>query len=151
MGIEIGYYYKYYTVIDIEKWRRGNEHIWGDEGFTWKVAVEFINYKFKNSDDKSVNNYRVDNAGYEVDIEDWIRILKNSKECPIFVKFQYDQPIKTMGEGSLFVLYEEDDDCEGTNSGYTSNFAWSRASDANNVISPDSSYWNRLACEGGRL
>ena len=134
MGIEIGYYYKYYTVIDIEKWRRGNEHILGDEEFTWKVVVEFINYKFKNSDDKSVNNYRVDNAGYEVDIKDWIRILKNSKECPIFVKFQDDQPIKTMGKGYLFVLYEEGKDCNETNSDYTSHFAWSRSSDVNNVI-----------------
>ena len=30
------------------------------------------------------------------------------KERPIFVQFQDDQPIKTTGEGSMFVLYEEE-------------------------------------------
>ena len=129
MGIETKYKYKYYTVIDVEQWRRDNKDIWGDEEFSWSVACEFINYKFKNSDDKSVNNYRVDNAGYEVDIKDWIRILKENKECPVFVQFHDDQPIKTMGEGSLFVLYQKGNDCEETNSGYTSNFAWSRVNE----------------------
>ena len=108
MGIETKYEYTYYTVIDTEQWRRSNEDIWGEEGFTWDVAIEFINYKFKTSRDKSVNNYRVDYAGYEHDIKNWIRIHERNKERPVFVQFQEDQPIKTMGEGSLFVLYEYD-------------------------------------------
>ena len=49
---------------------------------------------------------RVEYAGYEQDIGDWIRIHENHKERPVFVQFQDDQPIKTTGEGSMFVLYE---------------------------------------------
>lgn len=108
MGIESKYDYTYYTVIDIERWRRGNEDIWGDDGFTWAKAIDFINHKFKNSEDKSVNNYIVDYAGYEQKIEDWILHHERHKERPVFVQFQEDQPIKTMGEGSMFVLYECD-------------------------------------------
>ena len=108
MGIETKYDYTYYTVIDTEQWRRGYEDIWGDEGFTWAKAIDFINHKFKTSEDKSVNNYRVDYAGYEQDIHSWIRAHENHKERPVFVQFQDDQPIKTTGEGSLFVIYEDD-------------------------------------------
>ena len=52
MGIETNYDYKYYTVIDAEQWRRGNEDIWGDDGFTWDKAIEFINYKFNEKDNE---------------------------------------------------------------------------------------------------
>jgi sulfatase maturation enzyme AslB (radical SAM superfamily) len=110
MGIETKYEYTYYTVIDTEQWRRGNEDIWGTDGFTWAKAINFINHKFKNSEDKSVNNYIVDYAGYEQKIEDWILHHERHKERPVFVQFQEDQPIKTMGEGSLFVIYEEEED-----------------------------------------
>ena len=110
MGLETKYDYTYYTAIDIEQWRRGNEDIWGDDGFTWEKAINFINHKFKNSEDKSVNNYRVDYAGYEQKIEDWILHHERHKERPVFVQFQDDQPIKTIGEGSMFVLYEEEDE-----------------------------------------
>ena len=110
MGIETKYDYKYYTVINTEQWRRGNEDIWGDDGFTWGKAIEFINYKFRTSEDKSVNNYRVDYAGYEQEIDAWIRAHERHKERPVFVQFQDDQQIKTTGGGSLFVLYEEYDD-----------------------------------------
>ena len=113
MGIETKYDYTYYTVIVTERWRRGNEEWLGyddDEvGFTWEKAIDFINYKFKNSEDKSVNNYRVDYAGYEQDIDAWIRTHERHKERPVFVQFQADQEIKLTGEGSMFVLYEEED------------------------------------------
>jgi len=112
MGIETKYDYTYYTAIDIEQWRRGNEDIWGDDGFTWEKAINFINHKLKNSEDKSVNNYRVDYAGYEQKIEDWILHHERHKERPVFVQFQDDQPIKTIGEGSMFVLYEEEEEDE---------------------------------------
>ena len=108
MGIETKYDYTYYTAIDTEQWRRGNEDIWGTDGFTWAKAIDFINHKFKNSEDKSVNNYRVDYAGYEQDIDFWIRTHERHKERTVFVQFQDDQPIKTTGEGSMFVLYEEE-------------------------------------------
>ena len=45
MGIETKYDYTYYTAIDTEQWRRGNEDIWGTDGFTWAKAIDFINYK----------------------------------------------------------------------------------------------------------
>ena len=111
MGIETKYDYTYYTVINTARWRRGNEEWLGydeDDGFTWEKAIDFINYKFKNSEDKSVNNYRVDYAGYEQDIDAWIKAHERHKERPVFVLFQDDQPIKTTGEGSMFVLYEEE-------------------------------------------
>jgi len=110
MGIETKYDYTYYTAIDTEQWRRGNEDIWGDDGFTWEKAINFINHKFKTSEDKSVNNYRVDYAGYEQDIDAWIKAHERHKERPVFVQFQDDQQIKTTGGGSLFVLYEEEYD-----------------------------------------
>ena len=144
MGIETKYDYTYYTAIDIEQWRRGNEDIWGDDGFTWEKAINFINHKLKNSEDKSVNNYRVDYAGYEQDIGDWIRIHERNKERPVFVQFQDDQPIKTTGEGSMFVLYEEynDDDDEDEDSAY-------EGEDEYNNNSPDAE--DGLAGLGGRL
>ena len=112
MGIESKYDYTYYTVIKTEQWRRGNEEWLGydddDVGFTWENAINFINHKFKTSEDKSVNNYRVDYAGYEQDIDAWIRAHERHKERPVFVQFQDDQQIKTTGGGSLFVLYEEE-------------------------------------------
>ena len=135
---------RYYTVIDTEQWRRGNEDIWGTDGFTWAKAIDFINHKFKNSEDKSVNNYRVDYAGYEQDIKDWIRIHERNKERPVFVQFQDDQLIKTTGEGSMFVLYEEynDDDDEDEDSEY-------EGEDEYNNNSPDAE--DGLAGLGGRL
>ena len=116
MGIETKYDYTYYTVIETEQWRRGNEEWLGydddDVGFTWENAINFINHKFKTSEDKSVNNYRVDCAGYEQDIGDWIRIHERHKERPVFVQFQDEQQIKTTGGGSLFILYEEEEEEE---------------------------------------
>tara|TARA_B100000902_G_scaffold332680_1_gene330753 strand:+ start:1434 stop:1871 length:438 start_codon:yes stop_codon:yes gene_type:complete len=106
MGIETKYEYTYFTVIDTEQWRRGNEDIWGEDGFTWEKAIDFINHKLKKSDDISVNKYRVEYAGYEQDIDAWIRAHENHKERPVFVQFQDDQPIMRRGEGSMFVLYE---------------------------------------------
>ena len=139
MGIESKYDYIYYTVIDTEQWRRGNEDIWGTDGFTWAKAIDFINHKFKNSEDKSVNNYIVDYAGYEQDIGDWIRIHERHKERPVFVQFQDDQPIKTTGEGSMFVLYEEEDDEDEED-------AYSTGPDDDNYGNVDG-----LAGAGGRL
>jgi len=139
MGIETRYEYTYYTVIVTEQWRRGNEDIWSDDGFTWEKAIDFINNKFKTSEDKSVNNYRVDYAGYENDIKDWIRIHERHKERPVFVQFQADQEIKLTGEGSMFVLYEEIDDDDEED-------AYSTEPDDDNYGTVDG-----LAGAGGRL
>ena len=50
MGIESKYEYIYYTVIETEQWRRGNEDIWGTDGFTWAKAIDFINHKVKKTE-----------------------------------------------------------------------------------------------------
>ena len=144
MGIETKYDYTYYTAIDTEQWRRGNEDIWGTDGFTWAKAIDFINNKFKTSEDKSVNNYRVDYAGYEQDIDAWIRTHERHKERAVFVQFQDDQLIKTTGGGSLFVIYEEEED-EDDNM-FTNEY--------NNNHSPEGHYDGNvdgLAGLGGRL
>ena len=152
MGIETKYDYTYYTVIDTEQWRRGNEEWLGydedDEGFTWEKAIEFINYKFKNSEDTSVNKYRVDYAGYEQDIDAWIRTHERHKERTVFVQFQDDQLIKTTGGGSLFVIYEEEyaEEEDEDDNMFTNEY--------NNIHSPDGLYYGSLdglAGAGGRL
>ena len=116
---------------------------WFNDGFTWHEAINYVEHKFKTSEDKSVNKYRVDYAGYEQDIGDWVRIHERNKERPVFVQFQDNQPIKTMGEGSLFVLYEED------------GVHYSSASDDESDeegTGPDGNYgYDGLAGAGGRL
>ena len=104
MGIETKYEYTYYTVIDTEQWLRGIEAM--EEVHIWPKSIDFINYKLKNSEDKSVNKYRVDYVEYEQDIGDWIRNHERHKERPVFVQFQDDQPIMRTGGGTLFVLYD---------------------------------------------
>lgn len=108
MGIETKYEYIYYTVIDTEQWRRGNEEWFGEDGFTWEKAIEFISHKLKTSEDESLHKYKVEYAQYNHNIENWRHTLIIHKERPVFVQFQDDQPIKTVGEGSMFVLYEDD-------------------------------------------
>ena len=109
MGIETKYEYTYYTVINISLL---NLHEQFTEGarFLPSRAIEFIEGKFKNSEDKSVNNYKVDYAQYCEDIGSWIRAQHRNKERPVFVQFQDDQPIQLTGEGDMFILYEEEDD-----------------------------------------
>jgi hypothetical protein len=141
MGIETKYDYIYYTVI-----RRGDMGWCDDVGFTWEKAIDFINHKLKESDDISVNKYRVEYAGYEQDIDAWIRTHERHKERPVFVQFQDDQPIMIRGEGSMFVLYEigygeeQEDDNMFTN-------------EYNNIHSPDINEGSvdGLAGAGGRL
>lgn len=148
MGIETKYDYTYYTVIDTVRWRQGNEEWLGydedDDGFTWEKAINFINHKFKTSKDKSVNNFIVEYAGYEQDIDAWIRAHERHKERTVFVRFQDDQPIMRTGEGSLFVIYEDD------------GLHYSGAEDEEEAYStgPDDEYYGSvdgLAGYGGRL
>ena len=140
MGIETKYDYKYYTVIDVEQWRNEDQRIWEEgRGYSLNNVIEFINNKFKNSDDKSVNKYRVDYAQYEHDIEHWRRAHERNKEMTIFVQFQEDQPIIMRGANSLYVLYEEEDQEDD----YSTN-------DEGEIIMPDIDY-DSLARYGGRL
>jgi len=139
MGIETKYAYKYYTVINVEQWRNDDQRIWEEgRGYSLNNVIEFINNKFKNSDDKSVNKYRVDYAQYEDDIEHWRRARERNKEMTIFVQFQEDQPIIMRGANSLYVLYEEDQEDD-----YSTN-------DEGEIIMSDIDY-DSLARYGGRL
>ena len=108
MGIETKYGYIYYTIINTLEMSPVTREEWFNDGFTWHEAINYVEHKFKTSEDKSVNKYRVDYAGYEQDIGDWVRIHERNKERPVFVQFQDDQLIRTTGEGSMFVLYEEE-------------------------------------------
>ena len=108
MGIETKYEYIYYTVINTNELSPLTREEWFNDGFTWEEAINYVQHLFKTSEDKSVNNYKVDYAGYEQDIDFWIRTHERHKERPVFVQFHNNQQIKTTGGGSLFVLYEED-------------------------------------------
>lgn len=108
MGIETKYEYIYYTVIDTEQWRRGNEDIWGTDGFTWDAAANFVQHKLKTSEDDSVKKYKVEYAQFCDDIGDWRNKHIQHDEMPVFIQFQQDQEIKREGEGDLFILYEDD-------------------------------------------
>ena len=108
MGIETKYDYIYYTVINTNELSPMTREEWFNDGFTWEEAINYVQHLFKTSEDKSVNNYKVEYAGYEQDINAWISAHERHKERPVFVQFNDNQPIKTTGEGSLFVIYEDD-------------------------------------------
>lgn len=108
MGIETKYDYTYYTVININELSPLTREEWFNDGFTWEEAINYVEHLFKTSEDKSVNNYKVEYAGYEQDIGAWVSTHERHKERPVFVQFHDNQPIKTTGEGSLFVIYEDD-------------------------------------------
>ena len=93
MGIETKYEYIYYTVINTNELSPLTREEWFNDGFTWEEAINYVQHLFKTSEDKSVNNYKVDYAGYEQDIDFWIRTHERHKERPVFVKFQEDQQI----------------------------------------------------------
>jgi hypothetical protein len=152
MGIETRYEYIYYTVINTNELSPMTREEWFNDGFTWNEAINYVEHLFKTSEDKSVNNYKVEYAGYEQDIDSWIRTHERHKERPVFVKFHDNQPIKTEGEGDLFVIYEYD------------GVHYSSASDDEVTIDQaidNSSYWgpdaidegtiDGLAAAGGRL
>lgn len=101
--------YIYYTVIDISVWRRGNEHILGEGNLTCEKVFDFIDLKFKVSNDFTCN-FRVNSAEYCDDINYWIENKLRDRRLPVFVQFQNNQPVKLTGEGQLFKLYEVDND-----------------------------------------
>jgi hypothetical protein len=123
MGIETKYEYVYYTAIVSEQWRRGNEDVWGDDGFSWHNACKFIQTKFEENESGN-SCFKVSEAHYCDDIDGWRRAVIRNKHRPVFVQFQEDQPIMTTGEGCFFILYigykeaeddgwDEDDGDEG--------------------------------------
>ena len=108
MGIETKYEYIYYTVTNINTWSPRLREEWFIDGFNWDEACLFVEHKFKTSKDESVNKYRVEYAHWEDDIKYWRHKQIQHKMLPIFVQFHDDQPIKTEGEGDLFIIYEDE-------------------------------------------
>jgi len=139
MCIETIYEYIYYTIINTSHLGPATREEWFNDGFTWNEAINYIEHLFKTSQDESVNNYRVDYAQWCDDIDSWISTQARHKYIPIFVQYQDNQPIKTMGEGELFVLYEDnlDDEYEDEEDAYSTG--------------PDEDNYDGLAGAGGRI
>jgi len=139
MCIETKYEYIYYTIINTSQLGPATREEWFNDGFTWNEAINYVEHLFKTSQDKSVNNYRVDYAQWCDDIDSWISTQERHKSIPIFVQYQDNQPIKTMGEGELFVLYEDnlDDEYEDEEDAYSTG--------------PDEDNYDGLASADGRI
>ena len=108
MCIETKYEYIYYTIINTSELSPATREEWFNDGFTWDEAINYLEHQFKTSEDKSINNYRVEYIQWCDDIFSWRRSQEIHKSIPIYVQFQDDQPIKTTGEGHMFVLCEEE-------------------------------------------
>ena len=139
MCIETKYEYIYYTIINTSQLGPATREEWFNDGFTWNEAINYVEHLFKTSQDKSVNNYRVDYAQWCDDIDSWTSTQERHKSIPIFVQYQDNQTIKTMGEGELFVLYEDnlDDEYEDEEDAYSTG--------------PDEDNYDGLASAGGRI
>ena len=139
MCIETKYEYIYYTIINTSHFGPATREEWFNDGFTWNEAINYVEHLFKTSQDESVNNYRVDYAQWCDDIDSWTSTQERHKSIPIFVQYQDNQPIKTMGEGELFVLYEDnlDDEYEDEEDAYSTG--------------PDEDNYDGLAGAGGRI
>ena len=139
MCIETKYEYIYYTIINTSQLGPVTREEWFNDGFTWNEAINYVEHLFKTSQDESVNNYRVDYAQWCDDIDSWTSTQERHKSIPIFVQYQDNQPIKTMGEGELFVLYEDnlDDEYEDEEDAYSTG--------------PDEDNYDGLAGAGGRI
>ena len=139
MCIETKYEYIYYTIINTSQLGPVTREEWFNDGFTWNEAINYVEHLFKTSQDESVNNYRVDYAQWCDDIDSWTSTQERHKSIPIFVQYQDNQPIKTMGEGELFVLYEDnlDDEYEDEEDAYSTG--------------PDEDNYDGLVGAGGRI
>ena len=143
MVLETRYDYIYYTVLDVEAVAnvlqeadtieeilaasnaRERENIW----------IKSLNKLFRESNDFTVNNFRVDSVQYCDDIKYWRHRNIQHKECPVFVKYNESQPVKNEGEGHMFYLYEEEEEEENT--------SWTPGPEYNGL--------DGLAGAGGRL
>lgn len=142
MVLETRYDYIYYTVLDIEAAAnvlqeagtleelsaasnaRERENIW----------IKSLNKLFRESNDHTVNNFRVDSVQYCDDIEHWRHRNIQHKECPVFVRYNEDQSVKIEGEGHMFYLYQEEEE---------EHRSWTPGPDCDDIAG--------LAGSGGRL
>ena len=141
MVLETRYDYIYYTVLDIQSaanvlQEAGTvEEILAASNSTERenIWIKSLNKLFRESNDFTVNNFRVDSVQYCDDIEHWCHRNIQHKECPVFVQYNEDQSVKIEGEGHMFYLYQEEEE----------NTYWCPGPDYNNV--------DGLAGAGGRL
>ena len=141
MVVETRYDYIYYTVLDVEA--AANvlqeadtiEEILAASNATERenIWIKSLNKLFRESNDFTVNNFRVDSVQYCDDIKYWRHRNIQHKECPVFVKYNESQPVKNEGEGHMFYLYEEEEE----------NTSW--------VPGPEYNGLDGLAGAGGRL
>ena len=143
MVIETRYDHIYYTVLDIEDAANVLQEAdtveelsaASDATERENIWIKSLNKLFKESDDFTINNFRVDSAQYCDDIEHWRNRNIQHKECPVFVRYSEDQSIKIEGEGHMFYLYQEEEEEENT--------SWAPGPDCNDL--------DGLAGAGGRL
>lgn len=120
MVLETRYDYIYYTVLDIEA--AANvlqeadtiEEILAASNATERenIWIKSLNKLFRESNDFTVNNFRVDSVQYCDDIKHWRNRNIQHKECPVFVKYNESQPVRNEGEGHMFYLYQEEEEEE---------------------------------------
>ena len=142
MVLETRYDYIYYTVLDIQSaanvlQEAGTvEEILAASNSTERenIWIKSLNKLFRESNDFTVNNFRVDSVQYCDDIEHWCHRNIQHKECPVFVQYNEDQSVKIEGEGHMFYLYQEEEE---------ENMCWSPGPDCNDL--------DGLAGAGGRL
>ena len=113
MGIERIYKYIYYTFINNEFHeilRKTNEDILFHQLSSDNI-FDYIENKFKENQDETVKNFKIESAQFSDNIDSWIKnnIVKY-KQMPIFIQFQENQQIKLNGPGQLFKLYEKEDE-----------------------------------------
>lgn len=116
MVVETKYDYIYYTVLDVEAVANvlqeadTIEEILAASNATERenIWIKSLNKLLRESNDFTVNNFRVDSVQYCDDIEHWRHRNIQHKECPVFVKYNDSQPVKNEGEGHMFYLYEEE-------------------------------------------
>ena len=145
MVVETRYDYIYYTVLDVEtvatvlQEADTIEEILAASNATERenIWIKSLNKLFRESNDFTVNNFRVDSVQYCDDIEHWRYRNMQHKECPVFVKYDESQPVKNEGEGHMFYLYEEEEEEEEENT------SWAPGPEYNGL--------DGLAGYGGRL
>ena len=145
MVIETRYDYIYYTVLDLEAAANVLEEAntieelsaASDATERENIWIKSLNKLFRESNDFTVNNFRVDSAQYCDDIEHWCNRNILHKEYPVFVRYNENQSIKKEGEGHMFYLYQEEEEEEEENR------SWAPGPDCNDL--------GGLAGAGGRL
>ena len=97
MGIETKYDYTYYTVININELSPMTREEWFNDGIVdLDEAINYVEHLFKTSEDKSVNNYRVEYAGYEQDIGAGLVPMKDIRSVLYSFNFMITNQLKLL-------------------------------------------------------